>query len=158
MNEPFRTRDVSDVTVEAPLEAQDAPQSTKQVISEDIPAGAKPLQDEPNLDEKQLEIWEGLNRTKYINEYFNIKAFEGEFNLKMQTSQINKYIKAELETRKWEKSVDNWSKIMNEIESEIGSKEMTTFERISKITSYIRVLNKLNEAKKLKEKYSNSTI
>lgn len=149
MTEPFRTREI-----ESPVSPEIEVSAPKPLLDEPIPVGADKAQDEATEDEKQIEIWEGLNRTKFINEYFNIKAFEGEFSLKMQTSQINKYIQSELEGRNWDKSVDNWSKIMGEIEGEIGSKEMTVFERISRITSYIKVLNKLREAKKLKEKYS----
>lgn len=153
MTEPFRTREL-----EAPVSPEIEVSAPTPLKDEPVPVGALKAQDEATMDEKQIEIWEGLNRTKFVNEYFDIKAYEGEFNLKMQTSQINKYITSELESRSWEKSVDNWSKIMGEIEGEIGSKEMSVFDRISKITSYIRVLNKLNEAKKMKEKYSTNLI
>ena len=149
MTEVFRERTEPSQTQEIEPQATITPK-----VSDSLSGNELKATDPLGVEEKRLEIWEGLNRTKYINDYFNIKAFEGEFNLKMQTSQINKYITGELENRKWEKSIDNWSKIMGEIEGEIGSKEMTVFDRISRITSYIKVLNKLREAKKLKEKYS----
>jgi hypothetical protein len=148
MTEPFRTRE-PEPTPDAPQ----APTSVSTYKSDELAGYETKLQDIPTEEEKQIEIWEGLNRTKYINEYFNIKAYEGEFNLKMQTSQINKYIQGELDERKWDKTVDNWSKIMGEIEGEIGSKEMTTFDRISKITNYIRILNDIKKKNQLKEKY-----
>jgi hypothetical protein len=146
--EVFRER------TETPQTSEIEPQAPLPVKSDTLAGYENKATDDLTTDEKQIEIWEGLNRTKYINDYFDIKAYEGEFNLKMQTSQINKYITAELENRKWDKNVDNWAKLMGEIETEIGSREMSVFDRITKITNYIRVLNKLNSAKKLKESYS----
>ena len=143
----FRTR------VEPPQEPEIVTQPTKPQISDELAGYEKKAQEPLTDEEKTLDIWEGLKRTKYINDFFNIRAYEGEFNLKMQTSTIDKYIRNELEQRGYEKNTENWEKILNEIESEIGSGNLEVFKRISKLTNYIKVLNKLYAAKKLKEKY-----
>lgn len=146
MNEPFRTR-TAEPTGEEPKELHSDQKS------DDLQGNETPTRNPLTEEEKTLDIWEGLNNCKYLSDYFKIKAYEGEFSLKMQTSQIDKYIRAELETRGYEKNIDNYKKVLQEIESEIGSDRLETFKRITKITGYIRALKRLNEAKKRKELY-----
>jgi len=153
MSEIFKTR-----VVESPQEPEMAPQGPKPIPSDAIPPGAEKASDPSTPEEKKLDIWEGLNRTKYVNEFFNIKEYAEEFGLKMQTAAIDKYVRSELEKRSWEKNTDNWEKVLGEIEEEIGSGRMELFSRISKITGYVRAINRLYKAKELKEKYLNSTI
>jgi len=74
----------------------------------------------------------------------------------MQTSVIDKYIKGELESRGYEKNIENYEKILQEIETEIGSDRLELFKRITKITQYAKALQRLNQAKALKEKFLNS--
>jgi len=108
-------------------------------------------------EEKKLEIWEGLNKTKFINDYFDVKnTVDGDFSLKMQTSVIDKFIKGELERKGYEKNIDNYKEILEEIENEIGSNRLELFKRITKLTGYIKVLNKFTEAKRKKELYIQS--
>ena len=140
--------------VESPVEPQDAPHEAKPFIESEAPAGADKASEPLTKEEENLEIWEGLHRTKFVVDYFNIKEYANEFGLKMQTATIDKYIKGELENRKYEKNTENWKKVLGEIESEIGSNRLELFERIKKITGYIRALNRLNEAKKKKELYT----
>ena len=108
-------------------------------------------------EEKKLEIWEGLNKTKFINDYFDVKnTVDGDFALKMQTSVIDKFIKGELERKGYEKNIDNYKSVLEEIENEIGSNRLELFKRITKLTGYIKVLNKFTEAKRKKELYIQS--
>lgn len=151
MNEVFRER-----TVEVPVEPQEAPQSTKPIPADELKGFEDKMQDEATKDEKVLEIWEGMHRRKYATEYFNLGNIDGEFNLKMDTSIIDKYIKGELENKKYEKNVDNWKSILQEIETSIGSERMEVFTRIKKIVGYIRVMNKFNKAKEAKKLYVDS--
>ena len=74
----------------------------------------------------------------------------------MQTSVIDKYIKGELESRGYEKNIENYEKILQEIETEIGSDRLELFKRITKITQYAKALQRLNQANALKEKFLNS--
>jgi hypothetical protein len=147
MTEIFRTRQ------EPPQEPEIALQAPSTQKSDELAGYEEKAQEELSEQESDLEIWEGLNRTKFINDFFDVRAYEGEFNLKMQTATIDKYIKSELEKRGYQKNTENWKKIMSEIESEIGSDRMEKFKRINRITNYIKVLNKLYAAKELKNKY-----
>jgi hypothetical protein len=152
MTEPFRVREAP----EAHQELEIAPQAPKELVSDKL-AGNELKAEEPlSSEEKKLDIWEGLFKRKYVTEYFDIGNIDHEFNLKMQTSAIDKYIRGELESRQYEKNIENWEKILQEIEEEIGSKPMELFSRIKKIVGYINAVNRLKKAKELKEKYLNS--
>jgi hypothetical protein len=153
MSEVFRQRQT---TVESPVEPETAPQGPQPTESSELAGNETKATDEITVDEKTLEIWEGLNRRKYATEYFDIGNIDGEFNLKMETAVIDKFIKGELETKKYEKNIDNWKEVLQEIENEIGSNRLELFTRIKKIVSYIRVLNKYRESKRRKEQFLNS--
>lgn len=150
MTEPFRTR------IEAPQESEiDLRPTPPRDLPSDTLEGFETKASDPLTKEQlNLDIWEGEHKTKYITEFFNIKEYAEEFNLKMQTSVIDKYIKGELEKRQYEKNTENWEKILQEIEEEIGSKPMELFSRIKKIVGYINVVNRLKKLKDLKDSYS----
>ena len=145
--EPFRTR------VEPSQTQEIAPPAPVELESDELDGTESKVSDELTVDEKTLDIWEGLHSRKYATEYFNLGNIDGEFNLKMETSIIDKYIKGELENKKYEKNIDNWKEVLSEIEKEIGSERMELFSRIKKIVGYINVLNKLYKARELKNKY-----
>ncbi len=138
-------------------EIEPQPFKPQELPSDSLKGNETKATDEATAEEKKLDIWEGLNKRKYITEFFNIKEYAEEFNLKMQTAQIDKFVKSELEKRDWEKNTENWEKILSEIEEEIGSGRMELFARIKKLTGYINAVNRLNKAKELKEKFINST-
>ncbi len=142
------------------MEPQEAPQLTQPAKpqSDDLKGNEAKASDPLTEEEKNIEIWEGLNRRKFVTEYFGIKEFAEEFNLKMQTAQIDKFIKGELEKRGYEKNIDNWKNILSEIETEIGSDRMELFSRIKKITGYVKAISRLRRAKELKDKFINSII
>jgi hypothetical protein len=148
MTEIFRER-----VVEAPQEPEIAPQAPKPQIAEEVPGYAKKAQDELTQDEKNIEIWEGLHRMKFGHEYFNIKEYDHEFPLKANFGLIDKYVKGELENRNYEKNIDNWQKIVQEIENEIGSTRLEVFSRIQKIVGYIKAVQRLADAKAKKQLY-----
>jgi hypothetical protein len=101
----------------------------------------------------KLEVWEGENKKKYVNEYFNTHNIAHEFMFKMPTSEIDKFIKSELETKEFEKTTENYKNTLAEIEKEIGSEKLELTKRLQKIVGYIRAMKKLYQAKKLREKY-----
>lgn len=144
----FRTRQPSQTP-------EIAPQPTKpaEVLSDTLKGNETKLVDPQTAEEGRLEIWEGLNRKKFVNEYFDTHNTADDFNIKMPTSEIDKFIRAELEKLGYEKTTDNYKKILSEIEEEIGSTNLEQSKRFQKITGYIRALRKLYEAKALKEKY-----
>jgi len=152
MDEVFKTR-----VVEAPQEPEIAPQGAQPAKSDKLAGNEDKASDELTQEEHNLDIWEGLKRTKYVTEFFGVKEYEGEFNIKMQTSAIDKFIRAELEERGYEKNTENWEKVLSEIETEIGSDRLELFKRLTKLVGYINAVNRLKKAKALKEKYLNST-
>jgi hypothetical protein len=148
MTEVFRER-----IVESPVAPEIAPQATKPIEVEDVPGYAKKVQDEPTREEETLDIWEGLNRRKYGHDYFNIREFAHEFPIKANFGLIDKYVKGEIEERGYEKNIENWKKVIQEIESEIGSSRLETFSRIQKIVGYIKAVQRLEDAKAKKKLY-----
>lgn len=151
MSEVFRVR-----TPEAAPEAPQAPPQRLELKSDELAGNESKASTPLEKEQYRLEIWEGEHKTKYINEFFNIKQYADEFGLKMQTSQIDNYIKAELEKRGYENNTENWEKIISEIENEIGSSRLELFKRIQKIQGYIGAVNRLNKHKETVEKYRNS--
>lgn len=131
------------------------PAELKPLESDEI-GNAKPIKDELSDDEKNLTVWEGLNHTRFIDEYFNTKNTGHEFVIKMPTSEIDKFVKSELKEREQENTIDNYRRILDEIENEIGTKQMELFKRFNKITGYIRAMKNLRKAKALKESYIQS--
>lgn len=71
----------------------------------------------------------------------------------MPTSEIDKFVRAEMEERGFEKTIDNYQEVLREIEEEIGSSRLELFKRFTKLTGYIRAMAKFRKAKALKEKY-----
>jgi hypothetical protein len=153
MAEPFRTR-----TVESPETQEIAPSRPLELKSDELTGIETKASDPLDKERLKLDIWEGEHNRKFITEYFDIGNIDGQFNLKMDTSVIDKYIKSELENRKYEKNTENWKAILAEIEAEIGSERMELFSRIKKIKNYVNVLNKLYKAKELRNKYLISDI
>lgn len=124
---------------------------------------SKPLSSEDKLlsDEnpiESLEIWEGERKKKYVNEYFNTHNIAHEFVWKMPTSEIDKFVRSELESREYEKTTKNYKKILSEIETEIGSENLELSKRLHKIVGYIRAMQKLYKARALREKYLSPKI
>lgn len=102
-----------------------------------------------------LEAWETEGKKKFINEYFDTHNIGGEFVVKMPLSKIDKFIRAELEERRYEKTTTNYRSILAEIEEEIGSSRLEFFERIYKLNGYIRAFTRLRDAKKKVGAYKN---
>jgi len=113
----------------------------------------KAITGEPELKENSLEKWE-ISNGKYGAEYLGIKETIKEFPYNAQFSQIDKYIKAEMEERGYDKTPKAWQDILAEIEGEIKSSKLNAIERLKKVTNYIKVLQKMRELKKKRESYT----
>jgi len=136
---------------EAPTSSQESPQAVSLPEGDKLQGNESPATDELTVDEKNVDVWEGLHRTKFIESHFDIKEYAGEFPLKMQVSHIDKYIKNELSTREYEPNIDNYQKILQEIEEEAGSERLETFTRLKRISEYLKVLNKFESLKEKKD-------
>lgn len=95
-----------------------------------------------------LEAWETEGKKKYVNEYFDTHNIASDFSAKMLLGTIDKFVRAEMEEGKYDKTIDNYKKILQDIESEIGSDRLELFERFRKLTGYIKALGRLREIKK----------
>lgn len=122
-----------------------------------IPGGVKPetgAEPTEKLTEKKIEnldIWEGENKRKLLIDLMDVRETSHEFNIKMDIGKIDKFIKSEMETRQWEKTVENYKKILAEIEGKIQTTNLERFERIKRLAGYSSVMErqiKLNEEKK----------
>lgn len=122
---------------------------------------SKPIDSSDKIGETKLDkldLWEGESKKKYVNEYFNTHNIAHEFVWKMPTSEIDKFIRQELDSKEYEKTTENYKSILSEIEKEIGSEKLELSKRLQKLVGYIRALNKLYKARKLKESYLTSEI
>lgn len=102
---------------------------------------------------EMLEIWEAEKGKKFVNEYFGSHIIGNAFQVKMPMGEINKFILERMEADGLEKTTKNYREMLSEIEQEIGSEKLTFFQRMQKLTGYIRVMRKLYETRKLRDKY-----
>lgn len=100
-----------------------------------------------------LAIWESEKGKRFIDEVFNTHITGSEFLIKMPTSEIDKYIRGELDERGFEKTTKNYREILQDIERQIGSDKLSLMKRFTKITGYIRIINKIKKARELQKKY-----
>lgn len=148
MTEIFRQREAHQTQETAPQAKQSI-----ELISDTLKGGETGVEAPIEAEERKLEIWEGLKNKRFVDEYFDTHNTSSEFSVKMPTSEIDKFVRTELERRGYEKTTENYKRILQEIESEIGSEGLDLFKRFSKLTGYIRAINKFNKAKELKDKY-----
>jgi hypothetical protein len=153
MSEIFKER-----VVESPVEPEIAPSGLGELKSDELAGNEKKVTEPLDNEQKTLDIWEGEHKRKFVTEYFKIGNIDGEFNLRMDTSVIDKFIKQQLEERRYEKNIDNWQEILAGIENDIGSSRMEVFSRIKKIVGYIKAVNRLNDAKQKRELYLNRDL
>lgn len=99
-----------------------------------------------------LDDWE-ITNGKYGLDYMGIKEIGKTFPLNAQFGIIDKFIKSEIEERGYDKTTSKWQEILKEIEDEIGSSRLNSYERLKKISSFVNILKKQKELKKKKELY-----
>ena len=144
MSEIFRER------IEPPLDAPQEPTPAVEVASDQLKGNETKAQGNA---ESNLEVWETENNRKYGHDLLKIREIAHEFNIKMEFGEIDKFIKGELVKRNYENTTENYQKILQEIESEIGSSNLDTFSRLKKLSGYAKALTKLYAAKELKAKF-----
>lgn len=97
-----------------------------------------------------LEEWE-IKNGKYGLEFFNIKEIAGEFPLKMQFSAVDKYIKGLLQEGGLKMTPGRYQETIDAIEKEIGSAKLGVYERMKKISEYVKIISKMDDLKKKRE-------
>lgn len=150
MSEPFKTRVE---TTDAPQGPQEPPQATKEVTSDKLAGFEDKATDPLTAEEKKLEIWEGLKRHRYGEDYFNIKNIVHEFPLKAEFGFIDKFVKAEMEAQDMAMTIENYESFIRELEEELGTSQTETYKRINKIFNYLKTLRKYREIKEKKDAY-----
>lgn len=146
--EPFRTREP-----EAPVTHYDEPGATetKNVVNDTEHRGITSGGD--FNESNPLENWE-IQNGKYGLEYLGIKEIAKEFPLKMQFGEVDKYIKAEIRARGYDITPESWQKILSEMETEIGSSKLNAYERMKKLSEFVRIVKRFDEIKKKKAAFS----
>ncbi len=105
-------------------------------------------------DPEKIELYETEKGHKFAEKYFDVRnVAAGDKIIKMHIGYIDRYIKRLIEKKGLAKTIDNYAHLINEIESEIGSSRLETYKRIQKIIGYIKIMEKFNKIKELKEKY-----
>ncbi|HHE45925.1 MAG TPA: hypothetical protein ENL05_01060 [Candidatus Moranbacteria bacterium] len=139
--------------VEPKEETEPEKKETPDVI--DKTDGLKPTEDkEPN----DLEVYETEKGHKFAEKYFDVRnVVAGDKIVRMEIGMIDKYIKNEIKKKGLANTVDNYSHLIHLIEAELGSERLETYKRIKKIIGYIKVLDKFNKLKELKENYATKT-
>jgi hypothetical protein len=97
-----------------------------------------------------LEEWE-IKNGKYGLEFFNIKEIAGEFPLKMQFSAVDKYIKGLLQEGGLKMTPGRYQETIDAIEKEIGSAKLGVYERMKKLSEYVKIISKMDDLKKKRE-------
>lgn len=144
----FRERQETPEEVEAAPELRDTPN-----LIEGREDGA--VKDPSAIEEikkpSPLEEWE-IEHGKYGLEFFNIKEIAGEFPLKVQFSAVDKYIKGLLQ-EEGHITPQRYQETIDAIEKEIGSSKLGVYERMKKLSDYVRIVGKMNELKKKREAF-----
>ena len=131
-------------------ETPQEPVAAVETLSDTLTGNETKMQD---IAESNLEVWETENNRKFGEDYFKIREIAHEFNIKMDFGNIDKFVKSELARRSYENTTENYQKVLQEIESEIGSTNLDTFSRLKKLAGYANALNKLYKAKELRDKF-----
>ncbi len=111
-----------------------------------------PVNPEPQPETAQGEAV--AESTDYPQDYFGVKEIYKEDKIiKMQIGLVDKFIKQTLSKEGKEMNNDNWQETLDEIERTIGTTKLEVYERLRKISEYIKVIQKYNNIKELKESY-----
>lgn len=136
------------------VEEPEAPQEQRETLNliEGREDGA--VKDKDAIEEIEkpspLEEWE-IKNGKYGLEFFNIKEIAGEFPLKMQFSAVDKYIKGLLQEGGLKMTPGRYQETIDAIEKEIGSAKLGVYERMKKLSEYVKIISKMDDLKKKRE-------
>ena len=145
--EQFRTR-----TTEAPVSSPEPLQSTetKNLVNDPL---NKEITSNPEFSkESALDKWE-IQNGKYGLDFLGIKELATELPMKLNFGILDKHIKETLAEKGYDKTPESWQNVLREMEDEIGSRDLNAYDRMKKLVGYIKVVQRLNSAKKLKESY-----
>ncbi len=140
--------------LEIPEDATAAEMEQIILQNDDIQGATKASEesDEPKERPNALSNWE-LEHGKYGVELFGIKEVIKEFPYGMQFGAIDNWIKAEIAERGLEPSPKAYQRLLEELESETGTEDIDVYDKMKKLSEYIKVIKKYREIKKKKESF-----
>lgn len=144
----FRERIIEPVEGDSTVEVP-----TKNTIDGEIDGEKLREPDAPEQERDELQEWEDSNG-KYGAKFFGVQEILKTFPMKIHFGAVDSFIKEQITEKGWSRNTENYQKILNDIEKEIGSSRLETFSRMKKIYDYIQVVKKMNELKKKKESFS----
>jgi len=150
MSEVFKTK------TEPQVEAKIKPSPQRELPNDE--ARGNKASDPLDAEQHKLDIWEFEHKHKYGEDLFDIKNTSHEFPLKAHFGFVDKFIKAELELRGWEKNTQNYEKILTEFETEAGTTNLETYRRLERLFQYLTVVGKYRTLREKKEAFRNSTF
>lgn len=141
------------------VESEESPiQGTPVKETQNIAEGKEDVAISGEIPERdQLSDWETTNG-KYGAEYLGIREISKQFPYNAQFGLLDKYINEELSERGLKRTTEGYQSILSEIENEIGSGKLDTFERLKRLSDYVRVMKKFREAKKKREEFQASVF
>ena len=138
---------------EAPV--PETPTAPKEMVNDDITGATKAFEesDEPRERVNALENWEMRNGIKYGIELFQIKDVMSEFTVKMDFSVVDKYIRDEIVKNGYDPSPQKWQEILEGLENDLGTGDLDAFERLKKLSSYVKILRKYSDISEKKKAF-----
>jgi len=139
--EAFRERSV-EVATDVPTADEYKMKETENVSESDLTTI-----NQDGAVSNDLEKWEKVNG-KYGVEYLGIKEIVKEFPASAQFGVIDGYLRSK------STSPAEYQSLLTSIEREIGSSELKSYERLQKLSNYVKLVKKFDEAKKKKEAFA----
>jgi hypothetical protein len=139
MSEVFRTREIESEKIEVPEKPAEV-------------TGIVEKKEEFFVESDNLENWE-TNNGKYGLAYLGIEEIGKTFPLNTQFGIVDKYIKAELEERGYDKTTARWQEVLKELETEFGTDKLNAVERLKKLAQMVNIIKKQKEFNKKRELY-----
>jgi hypothetical protein len=144
MSEIVKTRITPTEEVEAPLISGPVQPKLQSIESK--------TGNEATDERQRLDIWEHEKGHKYAENYFGFRELiAGDFNLKMNVSRIDRYIKEEISENSYDNTIDTYNSLLSKIESQINSRLLNPRARLQKIVNWIGALQKIKQAEKIKK-------
>ena len=142
--------------IEEVVEVEKTPQSveTPNLIDEKIDGALRDADAvEESKPDSELTKWE-IKNGKYGIEFFGINEIAKTFPISAQFGIIDNYIKEQITENNYDETPTRYQTILDSIEQEIGSAKLNIYDRLKRLSEYVKVMKKMEHIKKLKESYS----
>ena len=138
------------------IEEPESPESvetgreTPNLVDGLIDGAAKDLGDSEEISKpSEFEEWE-IRNGKYGIEYFGIGEIAKTFPISAQFAVIDRYVRGKMTGQ----TPASYQETIDAMETEIGSRKLGLYQRMKKLHDYVRVMEKYEKAKKLKDSFA----